>query len=269
MADTEEKQKMLAYNMKVIHAIWKYQKHGFGEMKIKGHEYDINSFYGTFEKSRQTIREIINSEYNYSEKKVKRWADKIEGKTGIPHKFLTGEDRIILTKEYEINIYPHYQDFLDSCDYINTQMDRAKEKPCGYSMARIKKLIKDKGNKEQYEKFQEITSTAESAFVTMQRFEDALNKEVAKLIKIDGYSDFDDVGTYKLFYFIKYGKPFDAVSIVTIDNIIDVFKKTRTRELKNLGQQGLEIYIKELQEQLKLAEAVYTVAVDCGDFKEK
>ncbi len=269
MADTEEKQKMLAYNMKVIHAIWKYQKHGFGEMKIKGHEYDINSFYGTFEKSRQTIREIINSEYNYSEKKVKRWADKIEGKTGIPHKFLTGEDRIILTKEYEINIYPHYQDFLDSCDYINTQVERAEEKPYYNSKERIKKLIKSKNNTQLQEKFNSIIEIAESSIATMQQFEDALSKEITKLIKIEGYSDFEDVGTYKIFHFIKYGKPFDAVSVVTIDNIIDVFKKTRTRELKNLGQQGLEIYIKELQEQLKLAEAVYTVAVDCGDFKLK
>lgn len=269
MADTEEKQKMLAYNMKVIHAIWKYQKHGFGEMKIKGHEYDINSFYGTFEKSRQTIREIINSEYNYSEKKVKRWADKIEGKTGIPHKFLTGEARIILTKEYEINIYQQYQEFVDCCEFINTQVEKAKEKPYYNSKERIKKLIKSKGNTQQQEKFNSIIEIAESAIVTMQQFEDALSKEIAKLIKIEGYSDFEDVGTYKIFHFIKYGKPFDAVSVVTIDNIIDVFKKTRTRELKKLGQQGLEIYIKELQEQLKLAEAVYTVAVDCGDFKLK
>lgn len=269
MADTEEKQKMLAYNMKVIHAIWKYQKHGFGKMKVKGNEYDISSFYGTFEKSRQTIREIINCEYNYSEKIVKKWAEKIEGKTGIPHKFLTGEARIILTKEYEINIYPHYQEFLDCCEFINTQVDRAKEKPYYNSKERIQKLIKSKNNKQLEKKFDSIVETANSAIVTMQRFEDALNKEIAKLVKIDGYSDFEDVGTYKLFYFIKYGKPFDAVSVVTIDNIIDVFKKTRTRELKNLGQQGLEIYIKELQEQLKLAEAVYTVAVDCGDFKGK
>lgn len=267
MGDTAEKQEVLAYNMRVIQTIWKCQKHGFGTKTIKNNEYDINSFYGTFEKSRQTLREMVNGEYNYSEKLVSKWAHKIEGKTGIPYKLLTGEEKIILSKNYENKIYPQYQDFIECCEYINSQLDLAGERPCQFSMARIKKIVKDKSKQEQ-KIFIDIISSAKSAMVTMRQFEDKLNKEIDSMLKIDGYSEFDDVGTYKLFHFIKYGKPFDAASVVTIDNIIQIFRKTKTRELKNLGQQGLKEYITELQKQLKLAEAVYLVAVDCGDFKE-
>lgn len=268
MGDNIEKQGVRAYNMRVIQAIWKRQKHDFGAMEVTNNKYNINSFYGTFEKSRQTLREMVNCEYNYSEKSVSKWAHKIEGKTGIPYKFLTGEEKIYFSKDYEDKVYPQYQKYIECCEEINSQLVRAKEHPCHYSMARIKKIVEKNGNEKQKEKFKDMISRAESAIDFMKQFEDKLNEEIDRMLKTNGYSEFDDVGTYKLFHFIKYGKPYDAASVVTIDNIIEIFKKTRTFELKNLGQQGLKEYITELQKQLKLAEAVYVVAVDCGDFKE-
>jgi hypothetical protein len=43
-------------------------------------------------------------------------------------------------------------------------------------------------------------------------------------------------------------------------------EKTRTKELKELGKDKLQVYINALEKQLKLARAVYTVAIDCGTF---
>ena len=46
-----------------------------------------------------------------------------------------------------------------------------------------------------------------------------------------------------------------------------VMEDIRTAQLKDLGEAGLRIYIEALKNHLKRAESVYTVAVDCGDFK--
>ncbi len=71
----------------------------------------------------------------------------------------------------------------------------------------------------------------------------------------------------KLIYFIKYGKKQDAIGIEKVQNIMRVMEDIRTAQLKDLGEAGLRLYIEALKKHLKLAESVYTVAIDCDDFK--
>lgn len=79
-----------------------------------------------------------------------------------------------------------------------------------------------------------------------------LEKPICKIV------DDDYTGKEKEFLIAN-----EALAFSVAMSIIKAYIKLK------LEKQGLEIYIKELQEQLKLAEAVYTVAVDCGDFNIK
>ena len=104
----DNRMEVMAYNMKIIQAIWKYVKHGFGDTQIRGNEYNTKSFYGTFERSRQTIREIVNCEFGYNHKSVDKWAKRIEVKTGIPYVLLTGEEKIVLSNGFDAKYFPKY-----------------------------------------------------------------------------------------------------------------------------------------------------------------
>ena len=82
--DTEMLQSVLAYNLMVIKALWKSKWGNFGESTINGNVYDFSSLYRSIEKGKETIRVYIQCRYRYKEKSMCNWAERIEGKTGIP-----------------------------------------------------------------------------------------------------------------------------------------------------------------------------------------
>jgi hypothetical protein len=263
-------QKNLAYNITIIEMIWKVIKSNkLGENVIKGNENDFNNFYGTLERSRQTIREMKNMEFaTFKQSRIEKWAKRIEVKTGIPYEYLSGKERIVLGKQFDSTHYQKFEDFLEACDCIDEQLKIANEKPVHRSSERIKKYVKEKGSAKQIEKFEKIISEAESALAEIKVFNDELKKEIKRLSCLETINDFnEDVKLFKLFYFVNNGKRYTNASMAAVPDVIKFFEKTRTWQLKDLGKNGLKNYIEALEEHLALARAVYTVAVDCGDFK--
>lgn len=259
----EQKNKIvLAFNMKVIQELWKKIKGSLGKNKVRGNEYDIHSLCGSIEKSKQSIYEMINAEKEFEVGKIDIWACRIEKKTGIPKEYLTGKERIKLGSKFE-DFYKVYENYIEDCDIINGELKRAKEKPVNYSMAKLKKsreVLKEcgKGN---------YITEVEEALKNMVSFNEALDKEINIIKEVGPVRRVgEDPKLYKLIYFIKYGKKQDAIGIENVQDIMRVMEGIRTAQLKDLGEAGLKAYIEMLEKHLKLAESVYTVAVDCGAF---
>lgn len=263
----------MAYNMKIIQAIWKCEKGDFGEEKINGNEYNTSSFYGIFEKSRQTVRDIIYMEYlndaelnldgntnRYS--RVIKWAKKLERKMGVSADIFMGKKRICLSNKFDRESMNKYLDYVNQCADINDFCIKIRNSPVNLAPDRIKKITETEETQENIDEFKE----AEAALYNIKKFDDELANEITRLSKRDGYTEYDDVETYKLFHFIKYGKPYDAASIVTIDNVIEMFNKTRAPQLKSLGKNKLKEYIEAMKKQISIAEAVYTIWEDIGNF---
>ena len=265
---THETKIALAYNMKIIQALWKSIRRDFGKNIVRGNENDINSLYGSIEKSKQSIYEMINAEKEFEVDKIDKWACRVEKKTGIPKEYLTGKERIKLGSSFEETFYPLYEDYISDCDSINEQLKRANEKSVNWSMAKIKKFVKKHGKNETIIKFDKLIEEAEKALERIESFNKAFDKEINKVKDIASVRGLrENPKRYKLIYFIQYGKKQDAIGIEKVQDIMRVIEDIRTAQLKDLGEAGLKIYIETLKKHLKLAESVYTVAVDCGDFK--
>lgn len=265
---THEAKMILAYNMKIIQALWKSIKGDFGENIVRGNENDIHSLYGSIEKSKQSIYEMINAEKEFEVDKIDKWACRVEKKTGIPKEYLTGKERIKLGSSFEETFYPLYEDYIIDCDSINEQLKKAKEKPVNWSTAKIKKVVKNCGKSKLIEEFNQLIEDAEKALKRIESFDKAFDEEINKVKEIAPVRGLrENPKRYKLIYFIRYGKKQDAIGIEKVQDIMRVMEDIRTAQLKDLGEAGLKTYIETLKKHLRLAESVYTVAVDCGDFK--
>lgn len=265
---THESKMVFAYNMKIIQALWKSIKGDFGRNIVRGNENDTNSLYGSLEKSKQSIYEIINAEKDFEIEKINKWACRIEKKTGIPKEYLTGIERIKLGNPFEEEFYPQYESYIGCCDTINEFLRNAKEKPINWSAARIKKFVHNRGSKEAIKKFDETIKDATENLKLIETFNKELEKEIDRVKEIAPVRKLrENPKRYQLIYFIKYGKKQDLVGIEKVQDIMRVMEDIRTAQLKDLGEAGLRLYIEALKKHLKLAESVYTVAVDCGNFK--
>lgn len=265
---THERKMILAYNMKIIQALWKSIKGDYGKNIVRGNEYDIHSLYGSIEKSKQTIYEMINAEKEFEIDKIDKWACRVEKKTGIPKEYLAGKERIKLGSSFEETFYPMYEDYIIDCDSINDQLKRAKENPVNWSTAKIKKVVKNCKKSKLIERFNQLIEDAEKTLRQIEKFDKAFDEEINKVKEIAPVRGFrENPKRYKLIYFIKYGRKQDAIGIEKVQDIMRVIEDIRTAQLKDLGEAGLKTYIETLKKHLKLAESVYTVAVDCGDFK--
>ncbi len=263
---THEEKKVLAYNMNIIQALWKSIKGDLGRNMVRGNEYNVDSLYGSLEKSRQTIRDIIYMERDFEKYKINEWAYRIEKKTGIPQEYLTGAERIKLGSSFEEEFFPMYEDYIANCDYINEQLAKAKENPLDWSMPKMKKFIKK--NRDTNKRLDELIKKAERTVKLMTEFDRKLDEEINRVKEIASVRGLrENPKRYKLIYFIKYGKKQNAIGIEKVQDITRVMEDIRTAQLKELGEAGLSQYIEALKKHLKLAESVYTVAVDCGDFK--
>ena len=279
--DTEIQQKELAYNLIVIKALWKSTWGNFGESGIKGNEFDFSSLYRSIEKGKETIRVYIQCQYTYKEKSISNWAERIERKTGIPHEYLTGEQRIILGNQFEKKTYPVYRTYLVKKASINKQIENAEKKysdfdelpedagclPHYRTAEDIKQEIEMNYSPEERNEFFESIKDIDLTAATLKWFNFGLSKEADRIIKIDTAELMQQNDKLcRLVYFIRFRKKYDGISIQSIDDMKTVMRRTRTFQLKDLGKNALKEYIDMLEEHLNLARSVYTVAIDCGEF---
>jgi hypothetical protein len=266
-------QKNLAYNIKVIELAWKVIKHKLGKNIVSGNELNFNNFYGTLERSRETIRNIKHMELNgFNEKHINVWASRIQTKTGISDKYLNGEKRIILSEKFDSKYYKQFDDYMEWWEKIDEHLQIAKDKPLyHHSYEELQKMIEEEDKKEDKKvdkkEVKDLVSKAQDIMEQMKNFDEMLKAEIKRLSQFETITEFNgDVSLFKLFYLIKNSKRYETVDIVTMDDVINIMEKTRTKELKELGKDKLQVYINALEKQLKLARAVYTVAIDCGTF---
>lgn len=269
----------LAYNLRIIKALWKSKWGNYGESAIGGNLYDFSSLYRSIEKGKETVRLYILCEYKYKEKSMLNWAYRIEAKTGIPHEYLVGEKKIILGKQFEEKDYPFYMSYLSKKESINNQIENAysnsDESPedtknhVGHRTAEeIKRFIETKYSQDEQKEFYEGIKEVDATAALLKLFEIRLRKEADRIMGIDTADLMQQNEMLcKLVYFIRHRKKYDGISIRTIDDMKIAMEKTRTFQLKQLGKEALKEYIDMLEEHLNLARSVYTVAIDCGDFK--
>jgi hypothetical protein len=143
-------QKNLAYNIKVIELAWKVIKHKLGKNIVSGNELNFNNFYGTLERSRETIRNIKHMELNgFNEKHINVWASRIQTKTGISDKYLNGEKRIILSEKFDSKYYKQFDDYMEWWEKIDEHLQIAKDKPLyHHSYEELQKMIEEEDKKE-------------------------------------------------------------------------------------------------------------------------
>lgn len=268
----QELRNRLAYNLRIIKALWKSKWGNYGESAIGGNLYDFSSLYRSIEKGKETVRLYILCEYNYKEKSMLNWAYRIEAKTGIPHEYLVGEKKIILGEQFEEKDYPFYMSYLSKIESIYRQIEKADEltedTKNRLSHGEIKRIIETEYSQDEQKEFNESTKDIDATIALLKMFELRLRKEADRIMSIDTADLMQQNEMLcKLVYFIRHRQKYDGISIRTIDDMKIAIKRTRTFQLKQLGKKALKEYIDMLEEHLNLARSVYTVAMDCGDFK--
>lgn len=269
--DTEKLQKELAYNLIVIKTLWRSKWGTLGDVRVTGNEYNFSSLFGSIERGKETVRIYIKCDYKYKTKSISKWAERIEAKTGIPHEFLTGEQRIVLGDEFEKKYYNYYVSYLSKLEAVYKQIEMAED---GKAFDRstteeIKQFVKTYYSTEEQKKFFEGIKDIESMAEAFKKFTYFLAKEAEKIINADTAVLMEKNNKLcKLVYFIRFSKKYDGIGIRTIEDMQIALKNTRTGQLKQLGKKGLENYIKLLEKHLNLARSVYTVAIDIGAFEK-
>lgn len=251
---------IMAYNMRIIRAFWKCIKKDYGENIIRGNENDRNSFYATLEKSKESIRQIESGAPTSQNRKIiAKWAEKIDKKTGISFKYLSGRERISLSKEFDAKYFEQYFEYIEQCDELDKLLKKAHNEHMGYDRAEvIKRINSNKYTIQEKIEFRNIIDNAMKTVKMIKDFESALLKEVMRVANLDmGQLLETDKKLYKLVYFIKTGNPSDAMNTVTREDILRVLERTKMVYLYNLDKGELERYIKALKRQLAFAEAVY------------
>lgn len=279
--DLELFQNQLAYNLMVIKALWKNKWNNYGESGIRGHEYDFSSLYRSIEKGKETLRQYIQCNYSYKEKSMCGWANRIEAKTGIPHEYLTGRQRIVLGKQFEQRSYPIYTKYLHQKEAINKQIEEADNRYSDFggspedrgnlpdfgTTEEIRQYVETHFEQKEQEEFHKRTKRIDATAKLFTLFTFGLAKESARIMATDTADLMQENDMLcRLVYFIRFRKKYDGIGIRTIGDMKTAMKETRTPQLRDLGKEGLREYIKMLEEHLNLARSVYTVAIDCGDF---
>lgn len=263
-----------AYNYMVIMRMWKYLYKSYGQnITTIGNK----SIYSVLGRSKDSIRTIVRIDYQYCNQKdkIEKNAKEVEKRTGIAKEYLTGEklieleglikkdeiDKYMETREVFGEIYEMYK------QYGGTQLTSSEKKKINniYNSLNkksqqkvITKAIKFKKSLAQLDVYEEEVKRFE------QKVFDCMEDFFAKSIEHgdNGVTDIE-----KLRYFMKYKKRLSAISQSDIENIKKQLMETRTGDFLALGD-NLKPYINVLEKHLKLAKAVYIVAVDCGNIKE-
>lgn len=198
-----------------------------------------------------------------------KWAEGVEKKTGIPREYLNGKERIRLGREFEKTVYPKYKDYIASCDDINEilEKEQRRRKRVDYSKSKIK-TISEGNSIDEIVNSPEVISKAKDALEIVAGFDLGLSQEIDRIKTMDTSKWIqENKKFYQLLYFIKYGRKHDAIDVITLTDVMAVAKRTKGVEFMELGEQGLQGYIKVMESHLNLAKSVYTVAVDEGRFQ--
>lgn len=259
--DIYEKQFNMSLNFKLIKELWKKENGDLGENCINENKYNFSNIYGTLERSKDTIKNIISGEWGYEEEKVNRWAERIYAKTGIEKEFLTGEKLIVISDTYKKTVVEEYKKFKTECDEIDDMLEKAKDKPLHWSASRIRAFIKRQKDSIQ-RRFEEEVKMAETAICLSDIVSNNLKEEVEKILKTN-LDMIKDIKIYKLLYLIKKKQRYDEQGAA---EVISIIRNLHTPQLRKLGKEGLENYIGVLEEHLGLVKSVYTVYSDLKEF---
>lgn len=261
-------QENLSLNLRFIRELWKAEKTelGDGDGSFKDKEPDFNNMYETLELHRSEFLKRIFTEYDYKENIINKWAERISAKTGICEDYLTGKKKIFINDKYIEKVESAFSKFDNERDKIGDFLDGARKNPLYWSTKRIKNYIKKQSGKDQA-KFNKYIKDAEEMLNALDELDNTIREEAVNLKKKDlacikkEYKD----EVYRLVYFIRENKKCGEMGV---KEIIEIMDKIHTPQIKLLGKEGIENYIKVLEKQLDLVKSVYTVCIDLKEFEK-
>lgn len=276
----EERVQNLAFNIKVIRALWKLKYGDYGKKSIK--ENNPENIYGSLERSQETLRQMELQQHQLKQKKIFDWAKRIEDKTGIPSEYLTGQEMIDLTcvggsdREKYKEYYEKFTKLNDSIeelkeheysDFDAIEIDLTAEKAKKMNLKEMEIYIKEHGEALD-EQINRLASDAQQSINVIKEYNEKLNASLIKLLTNDFELRLEkQEKLYRLIYYIYLGKKSGTGESVA--QIIKIMEKKKASDLKGAGEELLYKYIITLRKQLKLAESVYIVESDCKDFNNE
>lgn len=280
--DSMIRKENLAFNIKVIRAMWILKYGTYGEKSIKNAKDYTESIYSSLERSQETLRQIELQQSNLKQTTLFNWAKKIEDKTDIPGEYLTGQEIIDLTcvdgstrDEYEEYFIEktHLNDMIEelkqheSSEVINQNLEFDVDNSKKMNLREMEHYI-EKCDKKIEQQIKDLASDAQQSINFIKEYDERLDESLRKLLTNDfeiRLEKYDKI--YRLVYYIYYGKKSGTGN--SISQLIKILEKKKATELKNAGEELLYNYIIALRKQLKLAESVYIVASDYKDFKNE
>lgn len=262
-------QENLSLNLRFIRELWKAEKTelGDGDGSLKDKKQNFNNMYGILELHRSEFQKRIFSEYDYKENIINKWAKRISAKTGICEDYLTGKKKIFINDKYSEKVERAFGKFDDEYDKMGNILDKARKNPLYWSTKRMKNYIK-KQSEEKQDNFKKYIGDAEEMLNALAELDNTIQEEAVNLKKKDlacikkEYND----EVYRLVYFIRENKKCGEMGV---KEIIEIMDKIHTLQIKLLGKEGIENYIKVLEKQLDLVKSVYTVCIDLKEFEKK
>ena len=262
-------QDTLSLNLRLISELWKakYGDLGDGAKSLKDKKYDFENMYGTLEMHKSEFNKRIFKDYDYKENIINKWAKRISDKTGICEEYLTGEKKISINDEYSKKVDAAFEKFECEFDKIGDFLDKARKNPLNWSKKRIENYVKKLPKKDQAE-FNKHTKQSKEMFNALKELDNIIREEAEKLMNMDleQIKNKYDVEVYRLVYFIKEKKKCGEMGV---KEVIEIMDGIHTLQIKLLGKEGIENYIKALENQLNLANSVYTVCIDLKEFEKK
>lgn len=281
--DEEIRIENIAFNIKLIKALWKLRHGSYGERIIKGNENDPTNLYGTLEKSQEILRQWELHRIDLKMEKIFRWAKMIEEKTDIPGEYLSGQEMIDISflggggpREYEVfwKAEEHLYDLIDELE--NHERIEIKNKEINLDEAKAKRMTLSEI--ESYlmkldvtikNQFLKIISEVELDIKVMKEYDNNLDNALRKLLVDDFETKLFNKNRklYRLIFFIYRKKKCGTGN--SIIELIRVLNDKHVGEMAEVGEEMLYKYILALRNQLKLAEATYIVATDTRKFNNE
>lgn len=273
----------LAYNIKVIRALWKLHYGEYGSKSISENMNNPENLYGSLERSQETLRQIELQNYTLKQKSLFDWARRVEEKTGIPGEYLSGQEMINLSCVGGSG-RAGYSDYFEEFSSLNDMIEELKQHEYdGIMKKNIKEKAADSIKKmnlrqlDNYikkqsivlnEQIQQLAKKAEQSINVIKEYDKTLDDSLRKLLTEDFEIKLErEEKLYRLVYYIYRGKKSGTGD--SLSQLIKILKNKRTKDLRGEGEEMLYKYIVALRDQLKLAESIYIVASDCGDFNNE
>ena len=249
-----------SFNITVIKKLWKSIKGDYGKPTVK-EPYDPNNLYKALQMGKEKIRLVVGKDYTYDMKKEIRHSVEVENRTGIPKEYLYGFEMIQIpnfdynTERLE-EVYEYKELFESYRDKIADNLKDKTQKEIE-ELAERAKLLNQKHKKQLKSELEDLKMYIQE----IKQYNSELEKALETLAKED-ISRIEDKGLYKLLYFIHYSKKFDEHSAVTINDVIKIMNNTGYHKLQTMGDDTLREYRIQLENQMRLVDAVFTIRED-------